>query len=55
VSLNFVWLYEQNVLVVFFYSGLDGLTSLSDVHMTTLIGDTLNVPGVFSPRLYFTG
>lgn len=41
VSLSFVWLYEQNVPVVFFYPSLDGLTNLSDVHMATLTGDTV--------------
>lgn len=36
-----MWLYEQSVQVVFLYSSLDGLTSLSDVHMATLIGDSV--------------
>jgi len=27
--------------VVFLYTGLDGLTSLTDVHMATLTGDTI--------------
>lgn len=41
MSLSFVWLYEKNVLVVFLHPGLDGLTSLSDVLMATLTGDTV--------------
>jgi hypothetical protein len=59
VSLSFVWLYEQNVPVVFLYSGLDGLTSLSDVHMATLIGDTVRTwclqPQVFLHRMEEVG
>jgi len=49
VSLSFVWLYEQNVPVVFLYPGLDGLTNLSDVHMATLTGDTVHTRSLQPP------